>query len=612
MSTLRVNLLNLNDAANAAVSIANSWNVAVVSGGQTRLHVNYDGNIGMGTTSPSYRVHMVTSGNSAYVASADGSGTTISGVNGSGLGVYGTFSATDTAIFSNSLERVRVAATGNVGIGTSTPGYKLDVAGTINTANLLVNGVVPVSIPTGAVVNYASTTAPTGGYLACDGSIYSRSSYGALANVIGTPPMLSSYTAELANNTIYFNPNVLGVANGVAFISSPIFATQLYTSTDGTTWTSRTGRFLSTSTQYNINNNVVANVAGGFWITSNGAGTNVLTNAPAVTPSIVSTSTDLVTWTSRTISLSGQTGTAPSSASYFLGTYFGGIAGGGTSNRLVVLFNRWSSGCCTPNSGYIANTATSDDAGATWSYSNNIPVANASIQFSAISSTNAGFVVVRGNSAYFSANGQYWQDITANLCSAIGVSTGLASNGAVLFYNVFQANNQFIIPAYNNKFIVTTPSGNGANGNWTVITPEGLPLYTYSTYTATALIPLTNQFSGTSAPAATNFSRIVNNGQGFVMNFGGQIMFSQDLKYWFRKIDPNYAQTGDGGGLLGVIGNKFIMWINGNKTLVSFTANASYTAATQFPVPKYSSSVQAQQFNFDGVPATPLIPYIKT
>ena len=538
--------------------------------------------------------------------------TGISGADGSAATPFITGSDTDTGLYFPSAGNAAISINGTRALLVDNSNNVTMTGNVTATEFRFANGTSVLSAaagnPTGTVLNYASMTAPTG-YLACDGSIYSRSAYGALANVIGAPPMLTNFTAELANNTVYFSPNVLGVANGVAFISSTYFTNQLYTSTDGTTWTSRTGRYLITNTQYNINNNVVANVAGGFWITSNAASIGVVTNAPAATPSIVSTSTDLVTWTNRTISLSGQTGTAPSSASYGLSTYLGGIAGGGTSNRLVVLFNRWSSGCCTPNSGYIANTATSDDAGATWSYSNNIPVANASIQYSAITSTNAGFVVVRGNLAYFSANGQYWQDITANLCSAIGVSTGLASNGTSLFYNVFQANNQFIIPAYNNKFIVTTPSGNGANGNWTVITPEGLPVYGSAT---AALIPLIYQFSSTSAPSTVSFSRIVNNGQGFVMNFGGQIMFSQDLKYWFRKIDPNYVQTGDSGGLLGAIGNKFIMWMNNNKTLVSFTANASYTAATQFPVPKYSSSVQAHQFNFDGVPATPLIPYIKT
>jgi hypothetical protein len=159
------------------------------------------------------------------------------------------------------------------------------------------------------VVNYASTTAPTGGYLPCDGSIYSRSTYTALADVIGTPPMLSSYTAEYSNSNAQWLSSQIAVANGVAFISNTIttgslsyesaprgqYSGGLYTSTDGSTWTPRTARRLHFDTTI-LNGAVAANASGGVWMLANtgGAGTNF------------QTSTDLATWTNRTITFGGN------------------------------------------------------------------------------------------------------------------------------------------------------------------------------------------------------------------------------------------------------------------------------------------------------------------
>jgi hypothetical protein len=300
-------------------------------------------------------------------------------------------------------------------------------------------------------------------------------------------------------------------------------------------------------------------------------------------------------------------------------TTFSGLAGGGTSNRFVALFNRQTysqAGCCTYYSTYyVANTATSDDSGATWSFTNNILIANSSY-LPIIASSNGGFIVTRGTSAYWSYSGQTWQDITANLIVALGssVTANIATKNTLLFYNVYQANNQFIIPAYGNKFLVSSASGNGANGNWSSIPVEGLPYYSgiFINTIGSTLVPGLSQFSYFQYPSSKDegAQRIVHNGQCFVLNYSGQIYYSQDLKYWFRKHDMNYSQYGNGGNLA-ALGNKFLLNIYSNKTLVSFTANGAYTAATQFPVPRYTQT-PSWTLSIEGGPAIPAIAYIKT
>jgi hypothetical protein len=154
----------------------------VIAIGTNQIYKDASGNVGIGTSSPTCKLQ-ITNANTAYRGqlSLDGGvggnasislyngPTTITNLTGQlytatdNVGVFlGAYQTNGyLAFLSGNVERIRIINTGNVGIGTSSPTGKLDVAGTIKTL-----GYTVATLPTGVVGAKAYVTnalAPTFG-----------------------------------------------------------------------------------------------------------------------------------------------------------------------------------------------------------------------------------------------------------------------------------------------------------------------------------------------------------------------------------------------------------------------------------------------------------------
>jgi len=92
-----------------------------------RMRIDSSGNVGIGTTSPDGELHVESAGNAdAYVERTSGAKIHLQAQ--SALGNIGTSSNHDLGFMTNASVRMRIDASGNVGIGTSSPSKKLAIS----------------------------------------------------------------------------------------------------------------------------------------------------------------------------------------------------------------------------------------------------------------------------------------------------------------------------------------------------------------------------------------------------------------------------------------------------------------------------------------------------
>jgi hypothetical protein len=173
-----------------------------------RMRIDASGNVGIGTSSPDNKLVVVSA--SSQITATDGTVSQAVGYAAAGLAYSGTYTNHPFGFLTNNVERVRITATGDVGIGTSSPSYsRLHLLGSGVTQGLKVESTSTTQFDGAAIYmrGAAGTTRSTGFIhintnVGGTSSAFNLNSYGATDNYLST---LASY--EYSSNQWIFYTN---------------------------------------------------------------------------------------------------------------------------------------------------------------------------------------------------------------------------------------------------------------------------------------------------------------------------------------------------------------------------------------------------------------------
>jgi hypothetical protein len=128
--------LHQNTAGVTTLNSASGQPVLFTVGQGERLRITSDGKLGLGTSSPSRLFHVSGTTDTPAQFQTSQSNLYIQLANSSASNGYIGFEGTNLSLWNNGANRLNIASSGNVGIGTTSPGYALDIQAADTTPGL--------------------------------------------------------------------------------------------------------------------------------------------------------------------------------------------------------------------------------------------------------------------------------------------------------------------------------------------------------------------------------------------------------------------------------------------------------------------------------------------
>ena len=132
--------------------------LTLLNGNNNYLYVN--GKVGIGTASPSGKLHIKPDASSEFIftgASTSGYATTFH-MDNTGLDIGHNSTSRALNLKTGSLDRLTILGNGNVGIGTTSPGYTLDVNGSMHSTNITIADAVYHEGDTNTYISFGTDT----------------------------------------------------------------------------------------------------------------------------------------------------------------------------------------------------------------------------------------------------------------------------------------------------------------------------------------------------------------------------------------------------------------------------------------------------------------------